>query len=75
MELYFGCWILGKLDDDGDIFMNLGIFCACEIESVSDQGEGAKYFFTSCTTLAEHVIWFETNVFMLSSIPSPVSYV
>jgi hypothetical protein len=45
MEPYFDVWILGKLDDDRDVFMDLVIFCTREIESVSDQGEGAMNIF------------------------------
>jgi hypothetical protein len=32
MEPYFGCWTRGKFDNDRDVFMNLVIFWAREVE-------------------------------------------
>jgi hypothetical protein len=32
MEPYFGCWTCRKFDNDRDVFMNLVIVCAREVE-------------------------------------------
>jgi hypothetical protein len=78
MEPYFGCWIPRKFDDEDDVVMNLVVFCAFDIESMSDQGGGTiRIVFTlslSCTTCAEHVFRFENNVFILHSIPSLIPH-
>jgi hypothetical protein len=39
MDPYFGCCIPGKVDDDPDFVMKLGVFYTCEVDSVSDYGE------------------------------------
>jgi hypothetical protein len=79
MEPYFGCWIPREFDDDGNVVINLVVFCACGVEPVSDQDKGAMIIvFTlsfSCTTHSEHVFRFENDVFILSSIPSLVPHV
>jgi hypothetical protein len=52
MDPYFGCWIPGKVDDDPDFVMKLGVFYTCEVDSVSDYGENVIIIVLPCLSLA-----------------------
>jgi hypothetical protein len=52
MDPYFGCCIPGKVDDDSNFVMILGIFYTGELESVSDYGENVMVIILPCLSLA-----------------------
>jgi len=78
MDPYFGCCIPGKVDDDPDFVMKLGVFYTCEVDSVSDYGENVMIIVLPCLSLALYTREMSSGFKIMSSclvfIPSHFLY-